>query len=255
MVEGNAYITVNDPYQDVNENPFRNDNKVKKGEKGPLPFHIPKHSETGLFTKLEYKGGDVQEVISYVKTQPLAERKKGFGTKDAKRRDEFANSMRTEQHRATIRREQELLKKHLETFAHDHPESNNKNGLSISPTDKSSPETDDDYAFQFDIGRTRVTEFDPKQKKDTYFNNRGGTSSGTRNFNNTGGSTGTLSGSNRTTTSTARPKTSPSAFNYRPMSADWGRGVDEVEYKAPEHGGHSATSHFFDHSHIHLGQR
>ena len=35
MVDGNAYITVGDPFADAKANPFR---QPKKGEKAPLPF-------------------------------------------------------------------------------------------------------------------------------------------------------------------------------------------------------------------------
>lgn len=37
MVAGNAYITVGDPYQNPQENPFR---QPKKGEKAPTPFQV-----------------------------------------------------------------------------------------------------------------------------------------------------------------------------------------------------------------------
>ena len=37
MVANNAYITVGDPYQNPQENPFR---QPKKGEKAPTPFQV-----------------------------------------------------------------------------------------------------------------------------------------------------------------------------------------------------------------------
>ena len=37
MVDGNAYITIGDPFQDHKANPFR---QPKKGEKAPTPFQI-----------------------------------------------------------------------------------------------------------------------------------------------------------------------------------------------------------------------
>ncbi len=54
------------------------------------------NEENGYFTKTVYKAGGYSDAIRYVTTQPLDSRKKGFGTKDAKRRDEFSNAIRTE---------------------------------------------------------------------------------------------------------------------------------------------------------------
>jgi hypothetical protein len=40
IVDKNAYITVGDPYQDPNLNPFRESKPLKKGEKGPIAFRV-----------------------------------------------------------------------------------------------------------------------------------------------------------------------------------------------------------------------
>jgi hypothetical protein len=116
--------------------------------------------------------------------------------------------MRTEQYRATIRRENQLMKLHQSS-----------NDIEISESQES-PNDNKDF-FLYDIGRSRVTEFDPKMKRDSYYKF---SSSKGRTFNS----------------------------GLRPVSGDWGCGLEEMEYKAPEYGGHAATQHFFDRSHIHL---
>lgn len=87
------------------------------------------------------------------------------------------------------------------------------------------PESDMDGTFnyssqvpQFDIGRSRVTEFDPKSSKDTYYK-----------FSN------------------EREKRYGS---FRPISLDIGDGAWETEYKPPNHGGKSEVKNFNDKSHL-----
>ena len=130
--------------------------------------------------------------------------------------------MRTEQYRATIRREQELRKLHSDADYESYLETIKKETLSRT-------QSDEERVYQFDIGRSRVTEFDPKQKKDTFYKTSG----------------------NRSLSRSGRPESS--SFGFRPMSADWGKDVEKIEYHSPEFGGHSATAHFYDNSHIRLG--
>lgn len=218
LVDKNAYITIGDPYQDPKPNPFRNAAPLKKDEKALTPFQItykPSNAENGCFTKVEYKGGDISDVIHYIQTQPLDTRKNGFGTKDAKRRDEFANAMRTEQYRATIRREHELIKEQAKAYG-------KKKSETIVPESPESPTHDDKELLLFDRCRADANElsFDPRQKRDTFF----------KQDRNHGMRLGGL---------------------LKPTSADWGSGVGDVKYRAPEFGGHSTIKHFFDRSHLH----
>lgn len=216
LVPGNAYITVGDPYQTPNQNPFRNAPKLKKDEKPSDPFRttrFPKNAENGMFTKLEYKGGDVEETITYLKTQPIESRKNGFGSHDAKRKDEFSSSVRTEQFRGTIKKENQILKHKFE-----------EDFLKYADTiNNESSQSEDHRIYQFDVVN-RDTDFDPKQKRDTFYK--------------TGAKSGSFS----------RPESS--SLGFRPMSAEWGKGVDKCDYHPPEHGGHTATSCFYDKSHI-----
>lgn len=211
MVANNAYITVGDPYQTPNQNPFR-ESKVTTGPFKYVGAH-PKNAENGCFSKLEYKEGGTHGVIAYLGTQPLDQRKQGFGTKDAFRRDEFSNGIRTEQYRATIKKEKMILK--LSKGEDDVQK------LHMLLLENENSLAEEDRIFQFDIS-TRITEFDPKMKKDTY--------------------------KRPNTTSAIGTKTS--SFGFKTVSSDWGADFDPTSYQVPEHGGRNTISHFYDKSHI-----
>jgi hypothetical protein len=74
---------------------------------------------------------------------------------------------------------------------------------------------------QYDIGRTRVTPFDPKSKSDSFYKFED--------------SQGKRLGS------------------YRPVSLDVGDGAWNLVYKPPSHGGRSEVKNFFDKSHLSVG--
>lgn len=93
-------------------------------------------------------------------TQPLDKRKKGFGTKDAYKTDEFCSAIRTEQYREGMRKEIALMKKN----------SNQVSAFEASARAQSAPPLSSTHRDTlFDIGRTKVTEFDPKSTRDMYY--------------------------------------------------------------------------------------
>mmetsp|Transcript_2184 Transcript_2184/g.3433 ORF Transcript_2184/g.3433 Transcript_2184/m.3433 type:complete len:245 (-) Transcript_2184:213-947(-) len=231
VVSDNAYITVGDPYADPKQNPFR---QPKKGEKAPTPFQsklIPINAENGHFSKIVYVPEGYKETNKYITTQPLDARKRGFGTKDAHRRDEFSNNIRTEQYRESIRKESELLSKgkgvleaKLTTLLATKA-MNDSTALSASGTMRNSTTGGFDYSLkvaQYDIGRNRITPFDPKSIKDTYYKFED-----------------------------ERPKRL-GTFG-RPVSCDVGATAWEVNYQPPSHGGKSLVKNFFDKSHLGVG--
>ncbi len=53
MVDGNAYITIGDPFVEAKANPFR---QSKKSDKAPFQCKIiPVNEENGYFSKTVYK--------------------------------------------------------------------------------------------------------------------------------------------------------------------------------------------------------
>jgi hypothetical protein len=192
---------------------------------------MPQNGENGHFGKLNYSGGGYLEATRYINAQPLDSRKKGFGSHDAKRRDEFANANRTEQFRATIAKEsivmakssenlQQTLSRLLEERALSQT-SKGETGMGTMSSSTLSGTSDFSYSSrvpQYDIGRARVTPFDPRSIKDTYYRFSGD-----------------------------RPKR---LGDYKPTSTDLGDGAWEVNYKPPTFGGRSETKNFLDNSHL-----
>ena len=92
------YITIGDPYKDVREAlPARWKSKQFDCKR------FPQNAGRGYFgyngKAFTYVPQKFQEVKLYVTDQPLAGRKQGFGMRDVMKRDEFCNSIRTEQER------------------------------------------------------------------------------------------------------------------------------------------------------------
>jgi len=227
MVDGNAYITVGDPFITANPNPFR---AGKKGEK-LTPMHIkmiPPNEQNGHFAKITYMPEGYKEVNKYITTQPLEGRKRGFGTKDAHRRDEFSNAVRTEQYREGIKKEKFMMLQHsgevkekLTALLAERTMREQELG------DRTRGDFESTFSYnnrvaQYDIGRERITAFNPKSNKDTYYN-----------FDN------------------ERPKRFGDV--PKPVSYNIGDNAWDVTYKPPSNGGKSEVKNFFDKSHLNTG--
>ncbi len=141
-------------------NPFR---AGKKGEKlNPFKTAMVAHNAdgNGNFVKMTYKPSGYLTSVNYAKTQPVADRKLGFGTKDAFKSDEFTNAIRTQQHREAIVKELTRAKEATEARTSEilnkyaKPESN---------------ATEEKKVAQYDVGRSRVTPFNAKSSKDAYY--------------------------------------------------------------------------------------
>lgn len=222
LVDNNAYITIGDPYKVIQANPFR---QPKPGAKAPLPFQvkmIPQNEEKGNFTKLEYKPSGYNESIKYLTTQPLDSRKRGFGTKDAKRHDEFSNYIRTEQYRETIKKEKNMGKSTAITDALEKLLEAKEQEMMLKTQERLSSGTFsyDDQVHQFDIGRQRNTEFNPKASKDTYY--------------------------------VFQDERDKRFGMSKPVSYDVGADAWNTTYKPPVHGGKSEVKKFRDKSHLNV---
>mmetsp|Transcript_20446 Transcript_20446/g.15068 ORF Transcript_20446/g.15068 Transcript_20446/m.15068 type:complete len:260 (-) Transcript_20446:61-840(-) len=244
MVSDNAYLHKGDQYLDPVANPFRTGNKPKKGadgedEKKEKPFMtalVARNEENGNFAKIRYvypyakkttldpgEREDIPDTIKYITTQPLDQRKKGFGTKDANKRDEFCNDIRTEQYRETLRKEKLLTAEDSDTLQMKLTKMlDDRDTMRRSMNGSVSQMSESKYAQRvhgYDIGRTRVTEFDPRSTKDTYyhFDSENGRFTG------------------------EGPK---------PVSYDIGDSAWAVQYRPPQHGGRSEVKNFYDKSHL-----
>lgn len=158
--------------------------------------------------------------MKYKDTQPLDQRKKGFGSKDASRRDEFSNVIATECYRETLRKEKLLssekpedIERKLRTLMEDR--------MSTGTFNQSTRAFRTEKVHQYDIGRTRTTEFDPKSIKDNFyrFDPDGGKEFGS---------------------------------TIKPVNCDIGDNAWKVTYKPPSHGGRSEVKNFYDKSHLNV---
>lgn len=218
-VDQNAYITIGDPYHDPKANMFRQDDpKAKKTSDKPFGSKLrPMNAENGNFSKITYSGSAFKESNGYLQSQPLDKRPKefAFGSHDASRRDEFASNIATEQYRQTLKTEALYMNKNvqkelLETFQDTTPQSPQKTFESASGTMR--------RETLYDIGRNKVTDFDPKSTRDRFYK--------------------TVSDREKNT------------GTYRPTSTMVGDAAWNTEYKPPSHGAASLVKNFFDNSHL-----
>ena len=118
-------------------------------------FHTTHHTyiiidlPVGFFSRTVYQNHPYVETNLYIETQPLDARKKGFGSKDAHRRDEFSNAVRTQQYRESIRKEMELRKEDVH--------SKMKEIMDKHQSTQSAENNLTTKRFQYDMGRSLVT--------------------------------------------------------------------------------------------------
>lgn len=220
QVENNAYITIGDPYKNPNQNMFRQeDPKAKRTSDKPFASKMrPMNAENGNFSKLTYSSSPFKDSTGYLASQPLDKRPKdfAFGSHDASRRDEFSSNIATEQYRQTLRTEAMHMKRHMKKELED-------------PFNDSEPATKDPPMILsasgtwrretlYDVGRSKVTEFDPKSTRDRFYK-----------------------------TVADREK---KIGTYRPTSTVVGESAWNTEYKPPAFGAASSVKNFYDHSHL-----
>jgi len=213
IVQGGQYITIGDDFKDPKPNIFR---QPEKDEKVPTPFIVKKHP--AVESKPVFNNSVFKETTQYLATQALDKRPMGFGTRDAFRRDEFTNGMRSEQYRECIKKEnQSSAKSSVQaTVGEEQLEILKESMKCTTPSTEEFPYHT--TVSQYDIGRNQVTEFDPKSTRDRYYR-----------------------------FATNREK----YFGpYRPSSADFGDGAWASDYRPPSHGPKAQIKNFFDKSHL-----
>jgi hypothetical protein len=106
------------------------------------------------------KNGEGDDVTSYLKEQPSAGRKNGFGSRDATKFDEFSSQKRSEQFRETLRKEQRIMATHG-----SHPSITAAvEKWELRETSRLKGEGGEP-SYLYDIGRTKCTEFDSKKAR------------------------------------------------------------------------------------------
>ena len=189
----------------------------------------PRNAYNGFFSKLQYQPESYTErAEQYSKTQPLDERKLGFGSHDACKRGEFTSTKATERYRDVVKNESHLLNMHrneaeekeaikkINLKAHQPPKDKNGNNL-------------EEPRFLYDIGRTRITPYTPNSTHDSFY---------------------------------SLPKHAPvnaklkgkdpcrRLGSHRPMSATIGEHAWSHKYGKPEFGQVSYVENFYDRGHV-----
>jgi hypothetical protein len=220
-MEKNGSILVGDPYKsELDQLPGRWREKQFQGNR------IAQNAGDGYFgnSQMVGKGGKAFTYVSdpfveqmpYQKTQPADKRKLGFGTHDAARRDEFAQTIRTEQYRETLRAEQKLL----DGQRNEELENSILAKAAKSMAARTFVEGKSEISALYDVGRTCTTEFDPHYARDQFYN---------------------------ISVAYTRPKRMGSLTS---SSSAIGEGCWGHKYSKPEHGSISPTKTFYDRSHL-----
>jgi len=113
-----------------------------------------------------YVSDPFKEMRMYSKEQKPETRKKGFGTADASKRDEFTASIRTEQYRETLKRENQILEDQRDLEAEAAMLEKLRNQPKEFAPGLVEPE------FLYDIGKSQTTPFNPKASRETFFQRR-----------------------------------------------------------------------------------
>jgi len=213
-INNGRYISINDPYVDSKD--------VRPERWKQRQFQVPQEPENagdGYFgynqKAFSYSGGAYQEQHPYVKTQPLDKRKLGFGTHDASRRDEFAQTIRTEQYRDTLRKEARKNK-----------------GMKSDPAALEAALAKEaqfprkfcsgkrEITHLYDVGRNVITPFDVKNSRDQFYSLKESYHSDKR-----------LGG-------------------HRTASQEIGADAWSCKYEHPQHSAKSGIKNFYDRSHL-----
>lgn len=179
---------------------------------------MPQNAGEGYFgldgKSFTYQSEKYQEQRPYLQIQPPDKRKLGFGTHDASRRDEFSQTIRTEQYRETLKKERETIGNVGETEATKKLVEEHDNAPREFVAGKKEIE------HLYDVGRNIHTEFDPKNGRDMFYNMKNGY------------------------------KHEKRMGSFRTAAQDIGDGAWQYKYSKPEFSAPSQVKNFFDQSHL-----
>lgn len=214
-IENGRYITIGDPYKTSKDTlPPR-----WKEKQFGVP-QLPMNAGEGYFghagKAFSYEPDKYTEQVPYTKLQPHDKRKLGFGTHDASKRDEFTQSIRTEQYRQLLKQEKGSMSKQHDVGVAEKVLAKAK----AAKADVKYVEGKKEITHLYDVGRNIHTEFDPKHHRETYYTMKHGFYHDKR------------------------------MGSFRTASQDIGEGMWAVKYQQPEFSAASQTKNFYDKSHL-----
>lgn len=176
--------------------------------------------QVGYFMPHSYSPSKYADSGGYLQKEPLDKRKLGFGSHDAKRRDEFMNFIRTEQYRQQLKSEKGANDKATVAAGKQLLAA----GLA-TPEKKGFPEGLMEVQHLYDVGRNLHTDFDQKSSRDQFYNAVRSAKSG-----------------------------SPRRLGGVMLSSmAVGDGIHKDNIQSPSNGHKHATQAFFDKSHLTIG--
>lgn len=188
-----------------------------------------KNADNGLFFKLKYDSEPYIETSeTYSKTQPLANRKLGFGSHDASKTGEFTCWKTTERYRSVVKQENKLLESHRDEKKEREILQKLPQGAPRPPKNRDG-KTLDISPFMYDVGRSgsalsrssSSVSYDPKSTRDCFYN---------------------------------LPKHAKGDIRrlggHRPSSAVIGEMAWKHRYTRPEYGSSNGTKKFYDCGHL-----
>lgn len=189
--------------------------------------YVPNNQNAGngLFAKQLYASSPYTEISEqYSKTQPLANRKLGFGSRDASKTGEFTCWKTTERYRSAVKQENKLIESHRDESKEKKILSRLPKGAPLAPKDREGNSLNMP-TFMYDIGRqvsrSSGGAYDPKSTRDCFY---------------------------------SLPKHAKGDVrrlgSHRPSSAEIGRYSGNHQYRRPQYGSPNGCEKFFDRGHL-----
>lgn len=154
------FIGVDDPY--FKKPPVNSRHKSRQFQSEP-----PKHGQTaGYFKQMDYSSQPFLEIAKYIEIEPVASRKMGFGSKDARKRSEFTLDMRARQFKERVKSEEVYINNQLAQSTSIEPEDFAE--YTQRPTDPRLFQSQVSHNL-YDIGKEQFTPVCLKCPRDTFF--------------------------------------------------------------------------------------
>jgi len=221
-----VYNTIGDPYKVTRDQlPER-----WKSKQFLIP-KIPKNEHNGYFRKLKYHAEPYIELgEKYTKTQPLDQRKLGFGSHDAYKSSEFTSTKATDRYRSLVHKEliqsERSKDKIKEKMLLDKWKSRQRKW--VPPKDLCGTELKFPKHL-YDYGKSNVTPYNPNSSRDSFYK-----------------------APIHAPITKGKGAELRRLGSHRPMSASIGEKAWEYNYVKPRYGNTHTISSFFDKGHLEI---
>jgi hypothetical protein len=222
------YLAIGDPYG--KKAPVKSSYKNAQFQTNP-----PRKGQTaGYFSTSNYSTSPYLDTKAYINQQPKDQRRQGFGSHDARRRDEFTLDIRARQWKEKLKTENQFAKANILATKRGSPgdepkTSEAQEALRQQRYKEKYADTPDLFQTRvpfslYDIGRDSYTRFNNKSSRDTFYDINVVAQQGLR-----------------------RPGTCPTSYET------YGN-FDHYPTTKPQYGSVTETKSFYDHGHLSIGR-